>query len=277
MALKRRFFRLNSPALFPSQQKAPALALRPERPENRSELLAKRQAAEQDVLLREVDDALRQDEMSGAFKRFGLPIAIGLVIGLVALGGYLWWDSSRKAQTAEHGEQLTLALDKIEGRQLGDGDKALAVLTGEAKDGSAAAAGLMRGGVALEQNKPAEAAKQFAAVAADADAPQPFRDLATIREVAVRFDALPPQQVVDRLKTLAVPGNPWFGNAGELVGIAYLKQNKPELAGPLFAAIAKDKTVSESLRGRARQLAGLLGADAIDDVAKAPAPAPAAE
>ena len=37
----------------------------------------------------------------------------------------------------------------------------------------------------------------------------------------------------------------------------------------VFAAIAKDKDVPESQRGRARQLAGLLGADAIDDTAKA--------
>lgn len=227
--------------------------------------------------MREVDDALREDEMFGAFRRYGRPIAVGVIIGLLALGGYLWWDHSRKGAVGEHGEQLTLALDKVEARRLDEGDKELAALAGKSDGGVEAAAKLMRGGVALEQKKTDQAAKLFAEVAADEAAPKPFRDLATIREVAVRFDAMPPQQVVDRLKPLAVPGNPWFGNAGELVGIAYLKQNKPELAGPLFVAISKDKTASDTLRGRARQLAGLLGADAIDDVAKSPSGAPAAE
>lgn len=227
--------------------------------------------------MREVDDALRQDEMLGAFQRFGKPVAIGVVLGLVALGGWLWWDNSQRASVGAHGEQLTMALDKVEAGRLAEGDKELAALAGESKDGIQAAAKLMRGGIALEQKKPDEAAKLFAEVAADSGAPKPFRDLATIREVAVRFDSMPPQQVVDRLKPLAVPGNPWFGNAGELVGIAYLKQNKPNLAGPLFVAIAKDKDTSETLRGRARQLAGLLGADAIDDVAKVPGDAAAAE
>lgn len=245
------------------------MALRPERPQTRSEQLAERQAAEQDVLMREVDDALRQDEMTGVFKRFGGPIAAAVAAGLLALGGYLWWDHSQKQAVGEHGEQLTMALDKVEARQLGPGDKQLAALAGEAKGGTRAAANMMRGGIALEQGKRDEAARLFAAVAADADAPQPYRDLATVREIAVRFDALPPQQVVDRLKALAVPGNPWFGVAGELVGMAYLKQGKPNLAGPLFASIAKDKETPESLRGRARQLAGLLGVDAIDDVARA--------
>ena len=78
-----------------------------------------------------------------------------------------------------------------------------------------------------------------------------------------------PQQVVDRLKPLAVPGNPWFGSAGELVGMAYIKQGRTELAGPLFAAISRDKEAPASLRSRSRQLAGLLGVDAIDDPVKA--------
>jgi hypothetical protein len=69
--------------------------------------------------------------------------------------------------------------------------------------------------------------------------------------------------VIDRLKPLAVAGNPWFGSAGELVALAYLKQNKPELAAPIFAAMAKEKDMPASLRSRAVQMAGALGVDAI--------------
>lgn len=244
------------------------MALRPKRPQSRSDQLAERQAAEQDVLLREVDEALRQDEMLGAFKRYGLPAAGGIALGLAALAGYLWWNGSQTAKAGERGEQFTLALDRIEAGHLDGGDKQLVPLAKESADGMKAAAKLMRAGVALEQGRPGDAAKLFAEVAADDAAPKPFRDVATIREVAVKFDTMPPQQVVDRLKPLAVPGNPWFGNAGELLGIAYLKQGKEELAGPLFAAIARDKQAPESLRARARQMAGLLGVDAIDDVSR---------
>lgn len=219
--------------------------------------------------MREVDEAVRQDEMVGLFRRYGLPIGAAIAVLLLALAGYLWWDHSRKANAGEHGERFTMALDRIEAGRLEDADKALAILATEAADGSGASAKLMRGGIAQQQGKAEAAAKLFAEVAADSDAPQPFRDLATIREVAIRFDAMPPQQVVDRLKPLAVAGKPWFGSAGELVGIAYLKQGKNDLAGPLFAAISKDKTAPESVRRRARQMAGLLGVDAIEDVTKA--------
>jgi hypothetical protein len=66
---------------------------------------------------------------------------------------------------------------------------------------------------------------------------------------------------------------PWFGPAGELLALAYLKQGNKDLAGALFGAIAKDKDVPDTLKARARQMAGLLGFDAVDDIARAPAPA----
>ena len=223
------------------------------------------------MFFREVDEAVRQDEMVGLFKRYGKPAAAAIVIGLLALAGYLYWDNSRKDASGEVGEQFTLALDKLDVRNLDAADKELVAVIAKGGPGSVAAARILRGGIAQTNQKPAEAAKLFAEVAADAKAPQPFRDLATIREVSLKFDTMPPQQVVDRLKPLAVPGNPWFGSAGELVGIAYLKQNRGDLAGPLFAAISRDKDVPESLRRRTRQMAGLLGVDAIDDVAKAAA------
>jgi hypothetical protein len=75
-----------------------------------------------------------------------------------------------------------------------------------------------------------------------------------------------PEEVIARLKPLAKPGNPWFGSAGELVAMAYLKQGKKDLAGPLFAAIAKDEQAPRSMRSRARQMAGMLGYDAVVDV-----------
>ena len=71
---------------------------------------------------------------------------------------------------------------------------------------------------------------------------------------------------VAALKPLATPGKPYFASAGELVAHAYLDQDKRAEAGALFAQIAKDQTAPESVRSRARQMAGVLGVDAIEDV-----------
>jgi len=221
------------------------------------------------VFLREVDDALREDEMRTAFQRWGKLAVLGVAILLAGLGGYLFWQQHKHQSAAQQGEQFTVALDDVEAGKLGDSAKKLTALIADSSDGAKAAAQMLQAGIAIEQGKPADAVKLFDAVAADGDAPQPYRDLAAIRAVATNFDAMKPEDVVARLKPLAEPGKPWFGSAGELVGLAYLKQGKANLAGPLFAAISRDKDVPETLRARTRQMAGLLGVDAIDDVARA--------
>lgn len=213
-----------------------------------------------------MDDALREQEVLDAIRSYGKIVGVGIVVILVALAGYLWWDGHRASQLGEQGEKLTIALDQVEAGKLDAGASQLAAIADGSKDGTRAAARLMQAGVLVEQNKPAEARKLLAAVAADADAPQPFRDLATIRDVSLGFDSLPADQVVTRLKPLAAPGEPFFGSAGELLAMAYIKQGRNDLAGPLFAAISRDKTVPATLQRRARQMAGLLGVDAIDDV-----------
>ncbi len=228
-----------------------------------------RDAAQQDVFLREVDEALREQQMVDIAKRYGKLIGGGIALLLAGLGGYLYWDHSVKQAAGEVSEQTTLVLDRLAAGPTSAGAalKNLEALKSEGSAGARANAAMLHAAALVQTGKTDEAAKEFAALAANAEAPQPLRDLAAIRELAIRFDAVPPQQVIDRLKPLAVPGNPWFGSAGELVGMAYLKQGKPDLAGPLFAAIGKDNAVPISLASRMRQLAGQLGYESGDAAA----------
>lgn len=228
--------------------------------------VAQRLAAQQDGFLREVDEALREDQMVGAMKRYGKVLGIAIAVGLLGLAGYLYWDHSRKEAAAERSEKTVLALEKAAGGPAAAAG-AITELDALAKDGSAASkavAALSAAALRQQAGKVDEAAKAYAAIAADTAVPQAYRDLALLREVAARFDSLPAQQVVDRLKPLAVPGNPWFGSAGEMTGLALLKAGKPDQAGPMFAAVAKDTGVPESLRARARLIAGQLGFEAGD-------------
>lgn len=243
------------------------MALRPNNPQSGSQLPAAKGAPSNDAFLREVDDALREDQMLGAFKRYGKPIGLAVAVGLLGLAGWLGWDHYSNQQSGETGEKLVLAIDDLEKGNIKPAKDALGGLTGKS-DGYDASVRILEGAIAQRQGKADEAAKLFAQVAADSNSPKAFRDLATIREIATNFEKLPPQQVIDRLKPLAVPGNPWFGSAGELVGMAYLKQGRADLAGPLFGQIAQDESVPESLQRRAQQLAGLLGVDAVKDPKK---------
>ena len=217
---------------------------------------------------------MREDQMRAALRKFGVPVGATVLAGLLGLAGYLWYGEHQKSVLGGEGEKFAQALDLVEAGRIQTANDALTPLNKTATAGYQAAIKLTEAGILQEQRKDAQAAVVFASVAAEPGAPQPFRDLATIREVAAKFESLSPQQVIDRLSALAVPGNPWFGSAGELVAIAYLKQGKSNQAGVLLAAISKDKAVPQSLRQRTRQLAGQLGVDAVDtaEIARVSAP-----
>jgi hypothetical protein len=237
------------------------VALTPSLP-NREQRLA----AEQDVLMREVDEAVRQDEAAQFARRYGKLIIALIVLGLAAFAFWLWWQDHRESQLDKGSEQFVQALDQLDSGNRAAADIQLAPIAKDGTPGASAGARLIQAGILAQKGDTAAAAKAFLAIADDNDAPEAYRNLAMIRGVAASYDTMKPEDVIARLKPLATPGNPWFGSAGELVAMAYLKQGKKDLAGPLFASIAKDKDTPQSLQSRARQMAGVLGYDAVTDV-----------
>jgi hypothetical protein len=212
--------------------------------------------------IREVDDELRREQALTIWKRYGRWI-IGLVVGGLALfAGYLWWQNDRDTKRGVEGEQLSTALDDLAAGNIDTAKTQLDKLVISQNGGVAVSAKLSNAALLLSKGDSKGAATAYGIIAADAKFDQPYRDLALVRQTAAEFDTIKPEDVVARLKPLAAPGDPWFGSAGEMVGIAYLKMGKNDLAGAMFGAVAKDKGVPESIRERVVQLAGNLGVDA---------------
>ena len=231
--------------------------------------------ASSDAFLREVDDELRRDQLADAWRRWGR-IGIGVVLAaLLLFGGWLYWSHRSEQQAGEQGEQLQTAYDQLAAGQTGEADATLARLSGSGKDGYRALALLAQADELLQKNDVKGAAAKFGAVAADGSLGRPFRDLALVRQTMAEYDGLPPQTVIERLRPLAAPGNAWFGTAGELTAIAYLRQGRRDLAGKLFGQIARAEDVPESIRQRSVQMASSMGVDAAPPSAgQAPTGAP---
>ncbi len=129
--------------------------------------------------------------------------------------------------------------------------------------------------LALRQNDRKTAIELFRRVAGDDGLPQAYRDLATVRLTMTEYDQLKSDEVIARLSPLAKPGSPFFGSAGEMTGLAMLAKGDRMGAGRLFAQIAADQQVPETIRSRAVQVAGSLGVDASASIPGDPAATPA--
>ena len=215
-----------------------------------------------DAFLREVDDDLRRDRLETFARSYGKWLAVAVVLFLAAVGGYLYWQNRQQERAAERSEELIAIYDGIAAGNLDDAQKKLEPLEQSDNDTVRSLALLADAALALENNDRAAAIVNYRTVASDEGLPDAYRNLALVRSTALEFDSLKPEQVIARLEPLTKPGNPWFGSAGELAALAYLKQGQREKAGRLFAAIAEDKAVPLTMRSRAVQIAGTLGVDA---------------
>ena len=213
----------------------------------------------EDVFVREVDEELQKDQLLTLWRRFGKPV-IGVVAAiLIGWAGWLYWENQQAKAHGLEGEKLTQIVDELAG---GDNQTVVAklrdVVASDAK-GFHSPAQLILAGIEQQKAGAKASAKTFGLVATDSEAPQVWRDLALIRQTAAEFDTIKPEVAVARLKPLAAVGKPWFGSAGEMVAIAYVRMNKPQEAGKMFADIAKDETVPETIRNRSSEMANALG------------------
>jgi len=228
-----------------------------------------------EAFVREVDENLRRDQMAGMAKSYGKWIVAAVILFLAAVGGYLYWQNRQETQAIADSEAMSVALDKVASGNIKAAQAEMVPLSGSSDDVTRASAMLGRAAMALRQNDRKAAIDLYKQVSDDGGLPQAYRDIATVRGTMTEYDSLKPDEVIARLAPLSQPGNPYFGSAGEMTGMALLAKGDRGGAGQMFARIAADKQVPESIRSRAVQIAGSLGVDATASLPVDPALTPA--
>jgi hypothetical protein len=225
--------------------------------------------------VREVDENLRRDQMADMAKSYGKWIIVAVILFLAAIGGYLYWQNRQQAMASADSEAMSAALDKIASGNVKGAEAELVPLSDSSSDVTRASAILGRAAMALRQNDRKTAIELYKQIADDGGLPQAYRDLATVRGTMTEYDSLKPDEVIARLAPMSQAGNPFFGSAGEMTGMALLAKGDRSGAGQMFAKIAADKQVPETIRSRAVQIAGSLGVDATASLPLDPAATPA--
>lgn len=214
-----------------------------------------------DTFLREVDENLRRDQLRDFFHANAWWLIAAVVLFLAASGGLIWWNQHKLQRSQADVEQLAQFYKDIGTGNMSRTPQQLEHLSSNGSKAVRASAEFTSAAVALQQGNIKSATATYKSIAADDGLPAPYRDAALVRETAIEFDELQPQDVIGRLEPLAKRGEPWFGSAGEMTALALLKQGRRQEAGQLFTAIAKDATVPDAIRARATEFAASLGVD----------------
>ncbi len=211
-----------------------------------------------DVLIQEVDEDLRHEEMLKVWKRFApyiLGVALLLIMGVA--GQQVWKNYQAELRVKESTAFAAAALlgEKGKGKEA---EEAFAKLASEAKTGQGVLAKLRQASLQASSGDIQGAVAACESVVANKSAPQVYRDLAVIKIGLLTIDSAEPGALFGRLAPIAAAG-PWRHSALEMQALLSLRQGDVAKARALYSSIADAADAPRNLRGRAAEMLAALG------------------
>lgn len=264
-ALKPRKTFVNSPQDATANKNLPAPRKGKKKPEKSEEEYAV------DSLMTEIEDDLREEEISKLWKRYGKYVIAVVVLIVAGVTGWQLWRQQHEAQVRALTLQYESASKLIREGKYDEAITAYAVVAKDHGEGLAALAQLQQAALYLEKNDVSGALATYKALESDGRADPLFRDLATIFYVLHGMDTLNPLELEAKLKPLLDPANEFTHSAQELTAVLAGKQGDYARAAKLADELAADAKAPEGVRQRAQELAAVFK----EPVAQTAAPAPA--
>ncbi len=215
----------------------------------------------QENLLREIQEDLRREKFETLWKRYGswlIGAAIAVVLAVAAFQAWRTWETSRReARSADFIAAETLAQTDPAAAM-----DAFAALAARGSDGYAMLAGFREAALLAAQGRRDEAAVTYDRIAGGSSEPL-YRDLATLRAVAIRLGAGASGADLDtlatRLSPLSEDSNPWRHSARELSAALALQRGDVTGARELYTKLRDDVETPQGIRARAGEMIARLG------------------
>ena len=215
--------------------------------------------ADDDSLLREVNEELRRERMERLWKRYG-NLFLALSLGVVAaVAGYKGWQYYQQQQAQAAGEAYVSALDLLQQNKRQEAIAALEKLAGGTHAGAAALAKLRLAALHAADGNAEKAVALYRSVADDKALDLPLRDAARVRHAWLLADSASREELAKLLGGLDVDGNPWRAAAREILALAALREGDEKTARDYLRRILEDPESPAEARGRATVLFNRLG------------------
>ena len=217
-------------------------------------------ADEQDVLLREIDEELKQERLYKLWDRYGnyaISGALAIVIGVAGIKGWQSYDLDKRM---EQGERFAAAEKSAMDGKPEDALSALKGLTKDAGQGYAMLARFRVAALTGENGNAAGAAGLYGSLAEDAALEMVYRELAVVLGALQELDSTGKGgPLVARATKLAKAKSAWRYNAREVEALAALAKGEIKAAGAIFKELSSAAGVPQGVHARAREMLNITG------------------
>jgi len=216
---------------------------------------------EDDLLFREIDEELRQDEFQKLWHAYGRYVIAGAVVLVLGVAGFKGWQNYDIKSREALGVRFQNATGLV---TAGKTDEALKAFSDIAKEGGAGyqmLAQFNEARILARRGDAAGAAAAYRRLAGDEGVDSLFRDLAVIlgayqelNDPGADFPAL-----AKRVEPLAADTSPWRYSAREISALLAQRRGDRAKAKELFRGLAGDTRAPQGVRARAQEMLSIIG------------------
>lgn len=215
--------------------------------------------AEEDVLIQEIDDELKQENLQKLWNDYGVYLLAAAVALVVGVAGFKGWQSYDLKQRAAAAERFVAAQELASADKKDAATEAFSKIAGDAGTGYAMLARFQVAALAAKKGKPADAVMSYTAIADNSGIEQIYRDLAVVLGALSELEAKSgANALVKRAENIAKGTGPWRYNAREVIAMSLMQGGDRKTARERYAALAKDAAAPQGLRTRAEEMETIL-------------------
>ncbi len=207
-------------------------------------------------IFQEVEEDIKRERNEALWRKYGkyvVGVAAVIVLGVAGREG---WKSYEENSRIENGTRMANAIELVQAGEEKQ-DAALGALDAIIADGNAGLVALghfQKAAVYLRAGAKDSAVAELEAIAANNDVEKIYRDLAVVQIAMNNADASNANDLISRLNPIAVPENPWYYSAREMIAMLHIAAGEIEAAKPLLTEIADDSEAPSGMRARASEI-----------------------
>jgi hypothetical protein len=212
-----------------------------------------------DEFIREVDEAVRQDRWLQLWKQYATYIVGGAIAIVVGTGAGVAWRNYQASQRFEDARRYAAADELLRQDRPAEAAAAFLALAEDAGGGYDVVARLRAAEAQIEAGEKDAAAASLDQLSASEDAPPVYRQLGDLLALQQEFEALDGSALSGRLAELTEANAPWRHSALELQALAQLRAGDTEAARRTLETLLADPLTPANLSRRAAELMASLG------------------
>ena len=218
------------------------------------------QDAATDLLIQEVDEELRQEQLQKVWKKYGNLLVGGALSLVVAVAGWQaysgWKTKTRQALSAEY----SLALQDLDQGKTHEADAILAKLSVDSATGYRQLAAMKQADLRQKAGDAAAAAALYDSVATNSGSDRLIAELARLKSAYLKVDSADPASMEKDIQPLTAESSPWRHSARELMALLAMRRADTAKAQEWYAKVADDGGAPTAIRTRATEMLAALSA-----------------